>query len=124
MPQTVFLNVDTNNARIKAFEDGGRIDEIVVTLPNSFGKYVTANGEVLVCEYNEGSLIRTCYAELTCMYDIGDTSETICDIHLPSDFVMDTENCTYRLVFERGIIVGYGYSNNEFAVEFDASALE
>lgn len=123
-PVTQVIEIDSSKAEVTAFEDDGRIDEIVVAINHTFGDSVSADANVLICEYSDGRLVRTCYAETECMYEENDTSRVICDILVPTDFVIDTENYTYRLVFQRELISGHGYTNSEFAVNFDASALD
>lgn len=120
-----YVDVDTRYITVKAFEEDGIIDEVVLSIPRGFGKYISASSEALLCEYNDGRLIRTTHLETNVMYEDEEKANvTICDLFIPSDFDMDFDNCNYEIVFGTGLISGIGYRNNEFSVPLDATALE
>lgn len=123
VPQTEFVDIDPQLAQVSIFNDGELTDEIVITFDAFFGLFVSSASDAVIYEYNSGNLLRSCYAETDCMYDEEDDSKLICDLHIPEDFIMDFENCTYKIVFEEGSIKGPAHSNNEFSIEIDSSNL-
>lgn len=123
VPETEFVDIDPQLAQISIFDDGERTDEIVIAFDAFFGSFVSSASDAAIYEYNSGNLLRSCYADTDCMYDEENDSKLICDIHIPEDFIMDFENCTYKIVFEEGSIKGPAHSNNEFSIEIDASNL-
>lgn len=124
VPETQYIDVDTDKADITVYKDNGKIDEIVISINTSFGAYVTSKSSAVICEYCAGELINTYDTEVDCMYDSSeDDAVTICDIHPTENFVPDTDNCTYEIVFDKGAITGFGYANNSFTVEIDSELL-
>ncbi len=127
LPKTEYIDVDAESADITVFfnDEETKPEEIVIALGTSFNKILIPEASVTIFEYNSGSLLNTCNAEVSLNYeDEKNYSGLVCDIYLPDDFVMDMENCTYTVEFTKGTIVGFGYSNNEFSVDIDASVLE
>ena len=111
--------IDIDDYQIEFFEDGERIDEILILIDQTFGKFVTGGGEIMIYTLDEnGNILETFAAEVDCYYDDAQDGITVCDIILPSSLEIDTDSYSYRLYFPKGVIDGYGYSNNGFSVEF------
>ena len=110
---------DVGDYEIEFFEDEDRIDEILISVNQTFGRYVTGGGEVIIYTFDEaGSVVKTDTTQIDCYYDDNSDGITICDIILPSSLDIDIENYSYQIYFPKGIIDGYGFSNNDFSVDF------
>lgn len=111
--------VDVENPKLELIENDGRVDEILVFADATFGVKVAAEGEALLYTYDEnGTIVRTQPLSLECYYDIDHRDQTICDIIVPSDIEIDTDNYHYELFISKGAIQGTDSKNSAFSVEF------
>ncbi len=115
-PTDKYINI--NGATAELYSDGVRVDEILVTIPVSFGSDVKSNDSAILYTYDEdGKIIKTDSLEFDCRYSEPSSGSTVCDIYPPEEINIDTDTYTYRLVFDKGAIIGSSGSNNSFAVE-------
>ena len=111
--------VDVENPKLELIENDGRVDEILVFADATFGAKVTAVGEALLYTYDEsGTIVKTQPLDLECYYDIDHRDQTICDMIIPSDIEIDTDNYHYELFIPKDAIQGTDSKNTAFSVEF------
>lgn len=116
-PKPEYISVE--NPKFELIENEGRVEEILVFADATFGKQVTADGEVLLYTYDEsGSIVKTQTMSVDCYYDEDNDDITICDIIVPSDIDIDTDNYKYEIYIPKDIIRGSDSKNESFAVEF------
>ncbi|MGN0463283.1 MAG: protein kinase [Acutalibacteraceae bacterium] len=111
--------VEVENPEIELIENDGRVDEILIFADATFGANVKTDGQALLYSYDEnGTIVKTQPLSIECYYDIDHRDATVCDIIVPSDAEIDTDNYRYELFVPKDTIQGYGYKNEAFSVEF------
>lgn len=111
--------VDVENPSLELIEEDGRVEEIIVFADATFGARVKSNGEALLYEYDEnGTITKTHPISFECYYDIDHKNTTICDMIIPSDIEIDTDNYHYELFVPKDTIQGNDSKNEAFSVEF------
>ena len=110
--------VDIDRTTVETFEDNGRVEQVLVMVSGRFGDVVAGNGDVILYVYDaDGAVVQTRTIELDCYYDEDYSGVTICDIIIPSDLEIDRDLYMYELYFPKGVILGYGYTNNSFTAD-------
>ncbi len=116
-PVPEYVSVD--NPKFELIENEGTVEEVIVFANAVFGTKVRSDGEALLYTYDEsGTIIKTQPVSVECYYDLDHAGMTICDIVIPSDVEINTDEYTYEMYFPKDLIQGTDSKNEAFSVEF------
>lgn len=111
--------IKVGDSELELIENDGRVEEILVFAPVTFGSSVESDGEALLYAYDEdGTIAQTHPISLECYYDDDYKNTTICDLIIPSDIEINTDVYQYELYIPKDAISGTDSKNEAFSVEF------
>lgn len=111
--------VEVADSELELIENDGRVEEILVFANATFGSKVSADGEALLYAYDEdGTIVKTHPVSIECYYDKDHPNATICDMLIPSDIEINTDEYQYELFIPKDTIQGSDSKNEAFSIEF------
>lgn len=111
--------IEIADSELELIENDGRVEEILVFAGATFGSEVSTDGEALLYAYDEdGTIVKTHPVSIECYYDKDHPEKTICDMLIPSDIEINTDEYQYELFIPKDTIQGSDSKNEAFSIEF------